>query len=62
MQAGHLIHHILTQILVPSAAGLKGLAEKCFSVQLSVCTEKLYRSSGREIVMGFWVDLRSITI
>lgn len=55
-QARHLIHQKLTQILVLSAVGLKGLAEKCFSLQLSVCTKKLYCSSERDshgILDGF---------
>lgn len=57
MQAGHLIHHKLTQILVPSAAGLKGLAEKCSSLQLAVCTKKtvlqLREGNSHGILDGF---------
>jgi len=40
MQARYLIHHLLTHIPVPSAASLKALSEKYFSLQLVVCTEK----------------------
>lgn len=54
MQARHLIHHLLTQIPVPSAASLNGLLKKCFSLQLAAYTEKLYYSSEWEIVMGFF--------
>lgn len=54
MQARHPIHHLLTQIPVPLAASLKGLSEKCFSLQLAACTEKPYCSLESEIVMGFF--------